>query len=285
MKALEAMDAESVLDLKRTSNKTTGARLKEGVYVEPIHDLIKPPPSMLYSGNQKHDCVRYLHVAEIPDKYSIGVFVFPPHAKIPLHDHPGMCVLSRILYGNLKRTSLDLQRPQQEQQGGSSGLPPQPQDSSSSPTQTAEPKSWFQSFFRKQSSFLRSKFNLPQGSRRAQLQESDVLESPHCTILFPFEGNLHEFVAGPSGAAVLDVLLPPYNLNEDRDCTFYTIHQDSDPGKEDVGEGHSSGKSSSTCWVIPTNQPESFHCLSGHYGDLGADEDEHDDDGDAELEA
>ena len=47
---------------------------------------------------------------EIPDQYSIGIFVFPPYARIPLHDHPGMCVLSRILYGDVRVVSLDLLR-------------------------------------------------------------------------------------------------------------------------------------------------------------------------------
>jgi PCO_ADO len=49
------------------------------------------------------------------------------------------------------------------------------------------------------------------------------LHAPDCTVLYPFEGNLHQFVAGPHGAAVLDVLLPPYNVHDHRDCTFYEM--------------------------------------------------------------
>jgi hypothetical protein len=87
------------------------------------------------------------------------------------------------------------------------------------------------------------------------------LQAPHVTVLYPYEGNAHEFTAGPSGAAVLDVLLPPYDEYHNRDCTYYNICL------QEVATG--------PCWIVPTGQPEDFHCLSGRYGDLG---DEYDSD-------
>jgi cysteamine dioxygenase len=170
--------------------------------------------------------VRYVHVSEVPDKYSVGIFIFPPHARIPLHDHPGMCVLSRLLYGDLERISLDLVREKQE-------------------------SSWFSSWSRNKKG--------PHGSRRAYLREREHLQAPQVTVLYPYEGNLHEFIAGPHGAAVLDVLLPPYDEYHDRECNFYNI------SSPQVAKG--------PCWIVPTGQPEDFHCLSGRYGDLG----DHDD--------
>ena len=175
----------------------------------PIHPLISPP--------RGDDIVRYLHLNEIDGQYSVGVFVFPPNCRIPLHDHPGMCVLSRVLYGQLERRSLDLVRNVPEEQS-----------------------SWF---YRRR----------PKGSHLARKPRIDVLEAPQTNVLFPFEGNLHEFVAGPHGAAVLDVLLPPYD--DDHDCTFYKVED---------------GEDSETCWLVPIEQPKDFHCIGGQHGSLGA---------------
>lgn len=69
-------------------------------------------------------------------------------------------------------------------------------------------------------------------------------------------------MAGEHGAAVLDVLLPPYDEDHDRDCTFYTINvDDNETNNEEV----------KPCWIVPTPQPSDFHCLSGRYNGLGGD--------------
>jgi cysteamine dioxygenase len=158
----------------------------------------------------------------------MGIFVFPPHSKIPLHDHPGMCVLSRVLYGSLHRLSLDLPRNQPQ-------------------------TSWWKGPRRSASHSSNTR-------RIAYQNRIDHLQAPGVTVLYPFEGNLHEFVAGAHGAAVLDVLLPPYDAGHNRDCTFYHIQDCED------NEGNVSPK---PVWIVPTGQPEDFHCLSGVYRELG----------------
>lgn len=42
--------------------------------------------------------------------FDIGVFRFSKGCKIPIHDHPGMTVLTRVLYGELRFTTYDLIR-------------------------------------------------------------------------------------------------------------------------------------------------------------------------------
>ena len=49
----------------------------------------------------------YLGIVE-NDEYAIAAFVLAPHAKIPLHDHPGMTVLSSVISGSMRVTSFDV---------------------------------------------------------------------------------------------------------------------------------------------------------------------------------
>ena len=49
----------------------------------------------------------YLGIVEHAD-YAIAAFVLAPGARIPLHDHPGMTVLSKVVRGSLQVTSFDV---------------------------------------------------------------------------------------------------------------------------------------------------------------------------------
>lgn len=48
----------------------------------------------------KQPPITYLHLFE-DQEMSMGIFCLPAGATIPLHDHPGMTVFSRVLYGQL----------------------------------------------------------------------------------------------------------------------------------------------------------------------------------------
>ena len=220
-------------------------------FCHPIYDEVTPAVAACES-SKGQSCVRYLHISEVPDQYSIGVFVFAPYSRIPLHDHPDMCVLSRVLYGDLQRISLDLAREDDHSFA----------TNSSNYGDKNKRTSWLGDWWNKMESFRRK---LPKGSKQAFKNHVDYLQAPDVTVLYPYEGNLHEFVAGPDGAAVLDVLLPPYDSVKNRDCTFYEIQEVKSSWHKPSGK--------EPCFIVPTGQPEDFHCISGQYHDLGENDD------------
>eukprot|EP00753_Platysulcus_tardus_P022065 PLAT9229.1.p1 GENE.PLAT9229.1~~PLAT9229.1.p1 ORF type:complete len:252 (+),score=60.65 PLAT9229.1:114-758(+) len=50
--------------------------------------------------------LRHVQLARTPE-FSVEVFILPPGARIPLHDHPGMTVLSKALYGSVSVRAMD----------------------------------------------------------------------------------------------------------------------------------------------------------------------------------
>ena len=161
--------------------------------------------------------------------------MFPPNAIIPLHDHPGMCVLSRVLYGEIQKLSLDLVKKE---------------ETTTAAAPASKTKSWFSSFLHPTTTQTKTAAQ----HQRATRKTHTTLRAPSVTILYPYEGNLHEFQAGPHGAAVLDVLLPPYNEHHDRECTFYELQQE---------------EKNAISYLVPIGQPDDFSCLSGKYMELG----------------
>ncbi|KAI4378396.1 hypothetical protein MLD38_015879 [Melastoma candidum] len=117
--------------------------------------------------------------------FSLSLFFIPAGGVIPLHNHPGMTVFSKLLVGSLHIKSYDWASDHPDQ----------------SPLITAaESPRW----------------------RLARLKSNSIFTSPCKTsVLYPTTGgNIHEFLA-VTPCAVLDVMGPPYSMADGRDCSYY----------------------------------------------------------------
>lgn len=135
--------------------------------------------------NGRSPIITYLHLYEC-DKFSIGIFCLPTSGVLPLHNHPGMTVFSKLLFGTMHIKSFDWA------------------DDAPCTTPTSE--------------------NAP-GARLAKLKvNADFVAPCNTSILYPAAGgNMHCFTA-VTACAVLDVLGPPYSDPDGRHCTYYKEH-------------------------------------------------------------
>eukprot|EP01018_Ginkgo_biloba_P011158 Gb_25023 [translate_table: standard] len=124
--------------------------------------------------------ITYLHLYEC-DRFSMGIFCLPTSAVIPFHNHPGMTVFSKLLFGSMHIKAYDWVDPMNAEQN-------------------ADP-----SRLRLAKLKVDNVFTAP----------------CETSVLYPTSGgNIHSFRA-VTCCAVLDVLGPPYSDTAGRNCTYY----------------------------------------------------------------
>ncbi|KAM3253696.1 hypothetical protein ACQJBY_047655 [Aegilops geniculata] len=164
------------------------------------------------------------------EKFSMVLFFLPTNAVIPLHNHPGMTVFNKLLIGSMHAKSYDWADP----------------DDPANESGTSSPDGQL---------------------RLAQLVVDDVFTAPCDTsVLFPTAGgNMHRFRAvAPS--AFLDILGPPYSIEEDRDCTYYKdipYSQHCMTSNELVGEEQEGRR---LAWLKEVEMPRDLKMCSVRYG-------------------
>ncbi|KAE9102759.1 hypothetical protein PF005_g14321 [Phytophthora fragariae] len=135
------------------------------------------------------------------DTIDIGIFFMPPNSTIPLHNHPGMSVVTRVLYGAAKVTSYDIV--------------------SDTEIQTLEAGD---EIAYEDTTVPSDGINPAEGSVSwARVSREGQFGTETTTWLDPRRFNLHNIQASSDiGCAMLDIMVPPYD-NANRDCHHFKI--------------------------------------------------------------
>ncbi|KAK4875194.1 hypothetical protein RN001_011616 [Aquatica leii] len=133
--------------------------------------------------------VTYIDIFE-DRNVSMGIFILKPGMRLPLHDHPEMYGLIKVLTGTVKITNFSLRKDYAHEHYSHS-------------------------------------INAPSHITVERNADLIVDNSSEPCILDPLVGNLHEIESVEGPAAFLDVLAPPYETeiigNGQRKCTYYKI--------------------------------------------------------------
>ncbi|KAG7022228.1 Plant cysteine oxidase 2, partial [Cucurbita argyrosperma subsp. argyrosperma] len=176
--------------------------------------------------------ITYLHLYE-NNKFSMGIFCLPPSGVIPLHNHPGMTVFSKLLFGTMHIKAYDWAEVGAEN-GISAGV-----DASNG--------------------------TAPSSIRLAKVKVDANFTAPcDSTILYPADGgNMHCFTA-VTACAVLDVLGPPYSDHDGRHCSYYLDFPFTKFSAVD-GKSIPEAERESYAWLEEREQPEDLAAVGAEY--------------------
>ncbi|DAZ93795.1 TPA: hypothetical protein N0F65_009917 [Lagenidium giganteum] len=176
-----------------------------------------PSPVVARSMNEVH----YWKLWE-SETIDIGIFFMPPNSVIPLHNHPGMSVVTRILYGCANVTSYDLIASEDQ-------LTDKADKADSTDSQDKEEGTGDKDASNGNDSQKNDKgatYNDALDKRDvkwARVSREGDFVGESTMWLDPRRFNLHQIQANSDiGCALLDIMIPPYD-NADRDCHHFEI--------------------------------------------------------------
>lgn len=80
-------------------------------------------------------------------------------------------------------------------------------------------------------------------------------------LLTPARDNVHQIDAVDGPAAFLDILAPPYNPEDGRDCHYYKVLQSvTESGTGAQVEQEQLGEEENEGWLLEIPQPDDFWC-------------------------
>ncbi|XP_062863388.1 2-aminoethanethiol (cysteamine) dioxygenase b [Trichomycterus rosablanca] len=174
--------------------------------------------------------VTYMHICET-DSFSMGVFLLKHGTSIPLHDHPGMYGMLKVLYGKVRISCYDRLDISADGASGRHFNPP---------------------LLPFQKSSLRPSVDRSVG---------EYTEESGACVLSPYRDNLHQIEAVDGPTAFLDILAPPYDPDDGRDCHYYKVLQQGPDG----GDRKVDGQEHTEVWLMEIPQPSEFWCGAEPY--------------------
>jgi len=118
------------------------------------------------------------------EHFSMSIFVLKPGTRLPMHDHPGMHGLIRVIHGRMNVFSYSLL----ERKSGDG----------------FEPLRSSEEYLIKKGAVLKA--------HMMSAASGDVIDiNSESIVLTPVDGNIHEIRTTDSAAAFFDILAPPYD--------------------------------------------------------------------------
>lgn len=186
-----------------------------------------------YVREPKEPPITYIKIHEDSD-ISIGIFIIKPGCRIPLHNHPNMHGLLKVVSGQVNVNVYTKWIPKK---GDTLEIPP---------------------FLQDKQHFIKQGLVFP--TEKVSLKEID--SSYETLLLSPDQNNFHEIqTLGDGPAAFFDILAPPYHTetfeDEIRECYFFSeiAVDDSNNSNNNI---HSD--SPKLIWLRRTKVPDDYDC-------------------------
>uniref|UniRef100_A0A0N7ZBY2 2-aminoethanethiol dioxygenase n=1 Tax=Scylla olivacea TaxID=85551 RepID=A0A0N7ZBY2_SCYOL len=213
---------------------------------------LKIDPALLvdrgrFNPNRDGAPVTYMQIYEDLD-LTICVFILKRGVRLPLHDHPGMCGLLKVVHGMVSIQSYSfIPETNSEARNGDPGVPTLPNlQELPGHTLTRAP------------TFLHTQVL---AATKHPIQ--NITASQPACQLSPGANNLHEIHSVDGPAAFLDILSPPYGTDErlglERDCHYYKEVRGPSTGSEEDVNGQPA------VFLYRVETPSDFWCDQAEY--------------------
>lgn len=160
------------------------------------------------------------------DLLAVGAFLLKEYAVLPMHNHPTMFGVLKVIHGRVRIKSFDLLDQEKDEKI------PKFLTADSQPSSEEVRKLRFRS-------------------------ETEYTSDSEPCLVTPSEGNIHRLEAVGGPAIFLDFISPPYNPHLGRDCDYFQeLHVN--PNEREGADGELSW-----CKQIPC--PSSYYCVRMDY--------------------